>query len=126
MNTTQARGSLVFERVSKHYGKSIAVDDISFRIEPGTMVTLLCPSGCGKTTTLRMIAGLERVDAGRILIGYYEPHINSWDCVAGIVLVREAGGVVNDFLAGNGLLRGNPIIAACDGFYPTLATLIAG
>ncbi|MBY8608720.1 inositol monophosphatase [Burkholderia arboris] len=65
------------------------------------------------------------VAAGR-LIGYYEPHINSWDCVAGIVLVCEAGGVVNDFLAGNGLLRGNPIIAACDGFYPTLATLIAG
>ncbi|MDS0796212.1 ABC transporter ATP-binding protein [Burkholderia pseudomultivorans] len=69
MNTTQLRGSLVFEQVSKYYGKSVAVDDISFRIEPSTMVTLLGPSGCGKTTTLRMIAGLERVDAGRIRIG---------------------------------------------------------
>lgn len=52
--------------------------------------------------------------AGR-LIGYYEPHINSWDCLAGIVLVREAGGWVNDFLAGDGLTKGNPIIAAAPG-----------
>ncbi|MDS0862463.1 inositol monophosphatase [Burkholderia pseudomultivorans] len=65
------------------------------------------------------------VAAGR-LIGYYEPHINSWDCVAGIVLVREAGGVVNDFLAGTGLLTGNPIIAAAGGFYPALVALITG
>ncbi len=52
--------------------------------------------------------------AGR-LIGYYEPHLNSWDCLAGIVLVREAGGWVNDFLAGDGLNQGNPIVAAAPG-----------
>lgn len=69
MNTDQRRGSLVFERVTKRYGKSVAVDDVSFSIEPKSLVTLLGPSGCGKTTTLRMIAGLERVDEGRILIG---------------------------------------------------------
>ncbi len=57
---------------------------------------------------------LSWVAAGR-LIGYYEPHINSWDCLAGIVLVREAGGWVNDFLADDGLTRGNPIIAAAPG-----------
>ena len=57
---------------------------------------------------------LAWVAAGR-LIGYYEPHINSWDCLAGIVLVREAGGWVNDFLADEGLTRGNPIIAAAPG-----------
>ena len=57
---------------------------------------------------------LAWVAAGR-LIGYYEPHINSWDCLAGIVLVREAGGWVNDFLAEDGLTRGNPIIAAAPG-----------
>ena len=57
---------------------------------------------------------LAWVAAGR-LIGYYEPHINSWDCLAGIVLVREAGGWVNDFLADDGLTRGNPIIAAAPG-----------
>ena len=39
------------------------------RSAPGEMVTLLGPSGCGKTTTLRCIAGLEKADAGRIVIG---------------------------------------------------------
>lgn len=66
---------------------------------------------------------LAYVAAGR-LIGYYEPHINSWDCLAGIVLVREAGGTVNDFLANGGLLRGNPIIAAGSALYPALTALI--
>jgi len=69
MKDVKRRGSLAFERVTKRYGESVAVDDISFSIEPKTLVTLLGPSGCGKTTTLRMIAGLERVDEGRILIG---------------------------------------------------------
>ena len=65
------------------------------------------------------------VAAGR-LIGYYEPHINSWDCLAGIVLVREAGGKVNDFFAEGGLLRGNPIIAAGKDMYSNLLALIDG
>jgi myo-inositol-1(or 4)-monophosphatase len=51
------------------------------------------------------------VAAGR-LIGYFEPHINSWDCLAGIVLVNEAGGMCNPFFDNDGLLKGNPILAA--------------
>jgi myo-inositol-1(or 4)-monophosphatase len=39
-----------------------------------------------------------------------EMHINAWDVLAGIILVREAGGWTNDFLAGNGLVNGNPVI----------------
>ena len=59
-----------FQGVSKVFpGDVRAVDDVSFRIEPGELVTLLGPSGCGKTTTLRMIAGLEASTSGRILIG---------------------------------------------------------
>lgn len=65
------------------------------------------------------------VAAGR-LIGYYEPHINSWDCLAGLVLVREAGGIVNDFLGQGGLLRGNPVIVAGRGVYSELIDLIEG
>src|SRR2546425_6186379 len=60
---------VVFDRVSKHYGDVVAVDDVSFRVATGELVTLLGPSGCGKTTTLRMVAGLEPVSRGRILIG---------------------------------------------------------
>ena len=46
-----------------------AVDDVSFRLEPGELVTLLGPSGCGKTTVLRMLSGFERPTSGRIFIG---------------------------------------------------------
>jgi myo-inositol-1(or 4)-monophosphatase len=53
--------------------------------------------------------GLADVAAGRTE-AYCELHINAWDCAAGIVLVREAGGHCNDFFAGNGLATGNPLI----------------
>jgi len=55
-------------RVSKRFGKVVAVDDLSLVVEPRSFLTLLGPSGCGKTTALRMIAGLEEPDAGDILI----------------------------------------------------------
>jgi myo-inositol-1(or 4)-monophosphatase len=42
--------------------------------------------------------------------GYIELHINAWDVLAGLLLVREAGGWTNDFLADNGLVSGNPVI----------------
>ena len=55
-------------RVSKLWGETKAVDDVSFDAAAGTLVVLLGPSGCGKSTTLRLIAGLEAVSAGRIVI----------------------------------------------------------
>lgn len=57
---------------------------------------------------------LAYVAAGR-LIGYYEPHINSWDCLAGLIMVDEAGGATNEFLSGEGLLKGNPLLASAKG-----------
>jgi putative spermidine/putrescine transport system ATP-binding protein len=54
--------------VSKRYGTTLAVDDISLRIPHASYCCLLGPSGCGKTTTLRMIAGHEAVSDGDILI----------------------------------------------------------
>jgi sn-glycerol 3-phosphate transport system ATP-binding protein len=57
------------QRVSKLWGPTKAVDDVSFDVPAGTLVVLLGPSGCGKSTTLRLIAGLESLSAGRVLIG---------------------------------------------------------
>ena len=54
--------------------------------------------------------GLADVASGKVE-AYAELHINAWDCAAGIVLVREAGGFTNDFFAGEGLAAGNPLLA---------------
>ncbi|MES2260399.1 MAG: ABC transporter ATP-binding protein [Pseudomonadota bacterium] len=69
MKTDNDQAALEFQHVIKRYGKTVAVNDVSFSIAPKTMVTLLGPSGCGKTSTLRLIAGLEHVSEGRILLG---------------------------------------------------------
>jgi myo-inositol-1(or 4)-monophosphatase len=53
-----------------------------------------------------------------------ELHMYSWDCLAGLVLVKEAGGRMNDFLAGDGLRKGNPILAAAPGIADALAELV--
>lgn len=63
------------------------------------------------------------VAAGR-LIGYYETHINSWDCLAGLVLVKEAGGISNDFLRNDGLTEGNPLLVANPRIYTQVASMI--
>ena len=61
---------LVVERAAKVYpGGSVGLDGPSFTVEPGTFMVLLGPSGSGKTTMLRAVAGIERLSAGRILIG---------------------------------------------------------
>ncbi|MEL7164451.1 MAG: ABC transporter ATP-binding protein [Pseudomonadota bacterium] len=55
--------------VSKSYGATRAVEDITMTIEDGAFVVLLGPTGAGKTTTLRLISGLEKLDRGKIHIG---------------------------------------------------------
>ena len=54
--------------VTKRYGKVVAVDNVSLHVRDKEYVTLLGASGCGKTTTLRLIAGLAEPDEGTILI----------------------------------------------------------
>ena len=56
------------KHLDKRFGPVTAVDNVSLRVEEGSLTALLGPSGSGKTTVLRMIAGLEVPDAGRIEI----------------------------------------------------------
>ena len=60
---------VVFEKVSKAYGDTVAIPGLDLTIESGEFVSLLGPSGCGKSTTLRMLAGLEQPSSGSIRIG---------------------------------------------------------
>jgi len=55
--------------ISKSFGKTLAVDNIDLTIENGGFVVLLGPTGAGKTTILRLIAGLEQPEEGEIYIG---------------------------------------------------------
>jgi iron(III) transport system ATP-binding protein len=59
--------SISIENLTKKFGANVALDSLTFRIEPGELFFLLGPSGCGKTTLLRNIAGFYVPDAGRIL-----------------------------------------------------------
>jgi spermidine/putrescine ABC transporter ATP-binding subunit len=56
------------QSVTKRYGETAAVDEVSIAIKPAEFLTLLGPSGCGKTTTLRIVAGLQRPDVGLVRI----------------------------------------------------------
>jgi spermidine/putrescine ABC transporter ATP-binding subunit len=55
-------------QISKHYGASVAVDQLSLHLPKGQFASLLGPSGCGKTTTLRIVAGFEIPDNGTVTI----------------------------------------------------------
>lgn len=56
------------EGLAKRYGTKLAVDHISFRVEPGQVTGFLGPNGAGKSTTMRMIVGLDRPTAGRVTV----------------------------------------------------------
>ena len=57
------------ERLSKHFGRVTAVDDLSFTVRPGRVTGFLGPNGAGKSTTMRVILGLDAPTSGRALVG---------------------------------------------------------
>ncbi len=103
MTTFDAVGDLRLTGLTKRFGSFTAVDELDLRIPQGSFFALLGASGCGKTTTLRMVSGLEDPTAGRIYLGDTEvthtkpykrpvntvfqnyalfPHLNIYDNVA--------------------------------------------
>jgi ABC-2 type transport system ATP-binding protein len=69
-DTQTSRENLMIEAtgLSKRYGKTLAVDNLSFTVKPGRVTGFLGPNGAGKSTTMRMILGLDRPTAGGVRI----------------------------------------------------------
>lgn len=85
---------MVVQGLVKTYADGMrAVDDVSWRAEPGQVVGLLGPNGAGKTTTLRMVVGLVRPDAGSV-------HVLGWPVTAGASVLGDVG----VFIEGPGFL----------------------
>src|ERR1700753_3244910 len=77
--TTQPNGSrdgrIEVHALTKVFGQTRAVDQLSFTVEPGSVTGFLGPNGAGKTTTLRMILGLVRPTSGRATISGVACHV---------------------------------------------------
>lgn len=74
----------------------------------GSGALALCYAACGR------------------LVGYVEPHINSWDCLGAVAVIQAAGLKTNDFLAGDGLRKGNWLIAGNAEVYAELEGIYLG
>ncbi|HHV21414.1 MAG TPA: ABC transporter ATP-binding protein [Propionibacterium sp.] len=69
VSTISTTPALTLDGLVKSFGNTKAVRSVSIDLAPGELLAILGPSGCGKSTLLRLIAGLERPDAGRVLLG---------------------------------------------------------
>ena len=73
--------------LSKSYGRTRAVDDLTFEVRPGLVTGFLGPNGSGKSTTMRMIMGLDRPDAGQVTVDGRRYHDLPWP-------LREVGALL--------------------------------
>ena len=69
---TSAPPAIVLESVSKRYGSTPVIHDVSFTVARGEIVGFLGPNGAGKTTTMRMIAGFTAATSGRVLVAGHD------------------------------------------------------
>ncbi len=83
------RGEPTIEAVglTKRFGQKVAVDGLSFHLEPGRVTGFLGPNGAGKSTTMRLIMGLDRPDAGSVTVNGRPYHDLAWP-------LREVGALL--------------------------------
>jgi ABC-2 type transport system ATP-binding protein len=90
--------------LTKHYGATVAVDDLSFDVRPGHVTGFLGPNGSGKSTTMRMVLGLDRPDAVRVTVNGRPYHDLPWP-------LREVGGLLESKAVHPGRSAANHLLA---------------
>ena len=88
--------------LTKRYGKTVAVDDVSFVVQPGRVTGFLGPNGAGKSTTMRMVLGLDAPSAGSVLIDG-RPYGELADPLRSVGALLDAKAVVGGRSAANHL-----------------------
>ncbi|TBL27438.1 ATP-binding cassette domain-containing protein, partial [Verrucosispora sp. SN26_14.1] len=82
---------IVVDQLTKRYGRHTAVDDVSFRCEPGTVTGFLGPNGAGKSTTMRMLCGLSTPTSGTATVaGHPYRRLPNPGRVVGVLLDASA------------------------------------
>ena len=90
--------------LTKHFGSTLAVDDLSFEVLPGQVTGFLGPNGSGKSTTMRMVLGLDRPDGGHVAINGRRYHDLPWP-------LREVGGLLESRAVHPGRSARNHLLA---------------
>ena len=90
---------------------AIGGSDSVYSVRVGAIVERVLAAGGSYMRNGSTALTLAHVAAGHY-IGYFQPLLNSWDCLAGLLLVEEAGGVTNDFIAETGLHGRGDVFAA--------------
>ena len=100
--------------LSKRYGNTVAVDEVSFVVRPGRVTGFLGPNGAGKSTTMRMILGLDAPSAGSVLIDG-KPYSQLTDPLRSVGALLDAKAIVGGRSAANHLkwLAASNGIARC-------------
>lgn len=101
---------LELKNLSKHYGSLKAVDDISFKLEPGEIFGLLGPNGAGKTSIISTIVTLERPTSGTV-------EVFGYDVVKEDIQSRRAVGVVPQEVVNHGFFDVEEILHFQSGYY---------
>jgi ABC-2 type transport system ATP-binding protein len=89
-------------QLTKRYGKTVAVDDVSFVVQPGRVTGFLGPNGAGKSTTMRMALGLDAPSAGSVLIDG-QPYGELSDPLRSVGALLDAKAIVGGRSAANHL-----------------------
>jgi len=135
---------LTDEMFTARHGGGAQLNGSALRVSPDARITgsltglgashRTTPDHVAETVARLMMAGgmfyrsgsgalmLAAVAAGR-LGAYYEPHMHAWDCLAGLLMVREAGGTTAPFPTGAALAEGGPVLAAAPGVWDDLVAV---